>query len=262
MSTDFFNSVLTLKSQRIPFAIATVIKITGSASAKPGSKALIDEHGKLLRGWVGGGCAQSNVCEQAQICIKTHSTTILDLDLDDEILGTGMPCGGHMSVYIEPILPNPVLWILGHGLVAQTLCQLANTLDFSVIVNDPSATTDAFPEASKVINQDIDYQALVPTDNDYVVIATQHKGDHESLQVVLNTNAKYIGLIASKKRAGLVLDYLKEMKYSDQDIARVTTPCGLHLNPQTPQEIALSIMAQIVQIRRENVNTSKLEKLT
>jgi xanthine dehydrogenase accessory factor len=252
MPQDIYQLIQDKKAQREKFAIATVIQTSGSASAKTASKAVIDVHGVLLLGWVGGGCAESSVCEQAKWCIENNQTIIIDIDLDDEMLGAGMPCGGNMTVYIEPVIPNPILWILGHGKVAETLCELASIMDFAVVINDSGATWNKFPNATKIITDDMDYELLTPTHQDYVVIATQHKGDHESLQVVLNTDVQYIGLIASQKRAGLVIDYLRELAISQEAIDRVKTPCGLRLNAQTPQEIALSIISEIVAIRRES----------
>ena len=106
---DVLDLLRRLRDSEEPCALATVIETIGSASAQTGSKAVIDRHGKVLAGWVGGGCAQSTVCHTALDCLRDGATRIVDLNLDDEVLGTGMPCGGSMRVYVEPMMPKPKL---------------------------------------------------------------------------------------------------------------------------------------------------------
>src|SRR5210317_1058311 len=137
MAKDIFDVIQALKTAGETFAIATVVETRGSVSAKTSSKAVIDSDGRVVAGWVGGGCAESSTCEQALACIENNVTTVLDIDLDDEILGAGMPCGGAMRVYVEPVLPKPALWIMGHGRVAETLCIIGDLMGLRVIVNDP-----------------------------------------------------------------------------------------------------------------------------
>ncbi len=247
---DAFDLIAELRAKRQSFAVATVVETDGSVSAKTASKAVIDEDGNLLGGWVGGGCAEGAVRKAALDCLATGRTTVLDLDLNDEVLGTGMPCGGTMRVYVEPVLPQPSLWILGHGRIAESLCLLGSELGFHVVVDDPDADREHYPSASQVLVDDLDYSQLTPGAADFVVIATQHKGDHESLQVVLRRHVPYVGLVASRKRSGLVLEYLKKEGLGDTELARVHAPAGLDLGARTPEEIALSVMSEIVLLRR------------
>ena len=183
--------------------------------------------------------------------MESGETDIIEIDLDDEVLGAGMPCGGHMRVYIEPSLPKPSVWIMGHGAVAEHICHLADLMGLSVIVNDSMAEREKFPDAAQLITDDIDYSLLIPKAEDFVVIATQHKGDHESMSRALASNARYIALIASRKRSRLVLDYLRDKKFSDSDIERVMAPCGLDIGARSPAEIALSVISEIVMVRRQ-----------
>ncbi len=251
MAKEFLDYLLSIRQQNVPYAVATVIDVVGSTSAKTGSKALIDANGRVVTGWVGGGCAESSTCLAALKCMESGETDIIEIDLDDEVLGAGMPCGGHMRVYIEPSLPKPSVWIMGHGAVAEHLCQLADLMGFSVIVNDSMAEREKFPDAAQLITDDIDYSLLIPKAEDFVVIATQHKGDHESISRALASNAQYIALIASRKRSRLVLDYLRDKKFSDSDIKRVMAPCGLDIGARAPAEIALSVISEIVMVRRQ-----------
>jgi xanthine dehydrogenase accessory factor len=250
MAKDIFDVIQALKTAGETFAIATVVETRGSVSAKTSSKAVIDSEGRVVAGWVGGGCAESSTCEQALTCISQNETAILDIDLDDEILGAGMPCGGSMRVYVEPVLPRPALWIMGHGRVAESLCIMGDLVGLQVIVNDPAVDWEKYPQASRLITDDLEYALLQPRPDDYVVIATQHKGDHESIGRALASEARYIALIASRKRSRLVLDYIKRQGFSEQDIQRVVTPSGIDLSPRSPEEIALCIISEIVMLRR------------
>ena len=250
MKQEFIDHLIDIRSQNVPYAVATVIEVVGSTSAKTGSKALIDQHGRIVTGWVGGGCAESTACHAALESIESGEARIIDIDLDDEVLGVGMPCGGHMRVYVEPSIPKPTVWIMGHGAVAECICYLSDLIDFRVVVNDPMAERDKFAAASELITDDIDYAALNPQPEDFVVIATQHKGDHESISRALKSDARYIALIASRKRSRLVMDYLRKRDFSEADIARVMAPCGIDLGARTPAEIALSVISEIVLVRR------------
>jgi len=247
---EFHAQAAELSAQGKAFAVATVVRVEGSSSARRGSKAIIDAQGNLVLGWVGGGCAESAVRNEALRCLKLGQPLIIDLDMTDEILGVGMPCGGKMEVYIEPILPNPDLLIAGHGRIAETLAAFADQLDFRVIVSDPGAERSAFPHAERVIAEDFDLSQTPIGRNTYVVIATQHKNDHLWLRKALEVEAAYVALIASRHRAKLVLDYLAAEGVSDEKIARIFSPAGLDLGAVTPEEIALSIMSQIVALRR------------
>lgn len=250
MAKEIFDVIQQMQSAGETFAIATVVETRGSVSAKTSSKAVIDSDGRVVAGWVGGGCAESSTCEQALACIETNETAMLDIDLDDEILGAGMPCGGAMRVYVEPVLPKPALWIMGHGRVAESLCIIGDLMGLRVIVNDPLVDREHYPQASRLITDDLDYTQLQPAEQDYVVIATQHKGDHESISRALSSKAGYIALIASRKRSRLVLDFLQRQGFSEADIQRVVTPSGIDLAPRSPEEIALCIISEIVMLRR------------
>ena len=250
MSSQLYRKAGELSSLHLPFALATVVRVEGSSSAKRGSKALIDEHGKIILGWVGGGCAESAVRSEAVKCIQSEKPSLITLDMQDEVLGVGMPCGGMMDVYIEPVVPQPQLVIAGHGRIAETLATLGHLLNFSVTVHDPSAERDKFPRADRIINKDFDVTEVSFGSRAYVVIATLHKNDHLWLQRALQGEAAYVALIASAHRSRLVLDYLLEEGIDPKVVDRVWAPAGLDLGATNPEEIALSIMSQIVALRR------------
>ena len=261
MARDIFDVVLELRASGKPFAVATVVETRGSVSARTASKAVIDEHGRVVAGWVGGGCAESATCHTALKCIESGQTNMLEVDMNDEVLGAGMPCGGHMRVFVEPFLPRPTLWIMGHGRVAECLCSMADMLGLDVVVNDTLATRDSFPAAARLVTDDCDYAALSPGSEDFVVIATQHKGDHRSIKRALASSVGYIALIASRKRSQLVLDDLRRDGLGEQDFDRVMAPCGLDLGARTPEEIALCVMSEIVMVRRRGSGRRLRDKL-
>jgi len=250
MSVEVFQKAGELATKEAPFAVATVVRVEGSTSAKLGAKAIIDSDGRIIAGWVGGGCAETAVRSEAQKCIAQGRPEIITLDMKDEVLGVGMPCGGMMDVLIEPVIPKAELLIVGHGRIAETLAELAYLMNFSVTVNDPTATADKFPHASRVINDDMEFEGCKMTSSTYLVIATQHKGDHIWLQKALQGNAAYIGLVASRKRSKLVLDYARAEGVPDDKLERVSAPAGLDLGAATPEEIALSIIGEIIALKR------------
>lgn len=260
MPSDLYSKAAELAGQGKSFALATVVRVEGSSSAKRGSKALIDAQGKIVIGWVGGGCAESAVRNEALKCIERERPELITLDMTDELLGVGMPCGGKMDVYIEPMLPQPELLIVGHGRIAEVLATLGHLMSFSVTVNDPGADRESFPDTARLVTEDFDLSETPIGSRTFVVIATLHKSDHLWLQKALEGNAAYVALIASRHRSRLVLDYLLASGMPAAKVEKVWAPAGLDLGAATPEEIALSIMSQIVALRRGSVKPLHLKE--
>lgn len=251
MNRELLSLLGKLSEQRTSYCLATVIEVIGSSSAPLGSRAVFDANGKLLLGWVGGGCAQSMVVHAAMESLAERRSRIIEVDLTDEVFGAGMPCGGHMRVFVEPCHPNPVVWILGSGALVEYLCHLASDLEFDVIVIDRSAHTTNYPRATRIINDDDRYQQLLPGPTDLVVIATHHKGDHLALHQLMPSEVDYIGLVASRKRAGLILNRLRSEGITEEQLVRIRAPAGIMIESQTPREIAISVVAEMIKhIRR------------
>ena len=248
--TDILQLAAELSAAGRAFVLGVVVEAQGSSAGRTGAKALFDVEGEVIAGWVGGGCAESTVAHAAVEACATGVPQLVEVDLDSEVLGAGMPCGGRMRVYVEPVLPRPALWILGHGRVAECLCHFGALLGFAAIVDDTMAVAERFPEASRIITDDPDYAAVAPAARDFAVVATQHRGDHESLGRLLSSEVGHIALIASRKRAGLVLAYLRKVGLDRQALDRIQAPAGLALGARTPEEIALSVIAEIVLVRR------------
>jgi xanthine dehydrogenase accessory factor len=228
-ATEFARRLSALIETEETCVVATVVEIVGSASARPGAKAIVDRAGRVVFGWVGGGCAESTVRDEALRALAERRPRTIRLDLDDEVLGVGMPCGGHMTVFIEPYLPEPRLLVLGHGRIAETVAAMGKLLEFHVTVNDPLATAAAFPRADVRITDDPDYAKAECDGETCVVITTQHRSDYEALED----------------------GFPREM------LGSVFAPTGLDIGAETPQEIALSIVAEIVQRRRGPQTTGR-----
>jgi xanthine dehydrogenase accessory factor len=254
MNHDVLQTAARLMADREPFALATVVRVEGSSSAPCGSKAIVDARGKLLCGWIGGGCAESAVRRAAREAIEVAEPRTITIDMTDELLGVGMPCGGVMDVFIEPVLARPDLLILGHGRIAEALAAMGAVLRFRVTVTDPSAERSAFPAAERVLTSDLDLSQSAIGPDTWVVIATQHKGDHLLLRRALASGAPYVALIASRHRAALVLEDV-------EDSSRVHTPAGLEIGAATPEEIALSVLSEIVAVRRGVAATKLTQKV-
>jgi len=232
---DVFDQWSELRARGEPFVLATVVAYKSPQSAKPGSRAIIRADGSMS-GWVGGGCVQPIVLREAQQALKTGQPKLLSISPDaahsDDWHGVEsyrMTCegGGSLEIYLEPVLPKPELLIVGDSPVAQTVAQLGDLLDFKVIT-DPSRINEST----------------------YVVVATMGNGDEEGLLSVLGTKPKYFGLVASEKKSKALFDYAREKGYTDEQIGFVKCPAGLALGAETMQEIALSVMAEITQLRR------------
>jgi xanthine dehydrogenase accessory factor len=425
---EFQERVLEMVRLRRPFAVATVIGVRGSSSAKPGSKAIINEEGRNIFGWIGGGCAETFICDEATKALAERRTRVVTADLDDEIFGLGMPCGGFMDVYIEPVFPRKRLLIIGHNGVTPALALLADMAGYEVSVQATHAEQEHYPRAAKiitsaieriqpdqdacvvveskgveclhalrdalaarvgyiaipanpafsqkmfgqlrregftpeslscirferalipdcqsaeemalsvvaellafdrgttgrslrevkkiapapltgirektescerpelvitghsritqelarlgelfkwpttvnfaaakpedysahtcVINADPDFERLRVGPRTFVVVASHHKGDHLAIRKALKENARYVGLVASRKRSGLILDYLFEAGIKQEDLARFHAPAGLDLGAVTPEEIALSIMSEMIAVMHAEANVS------
>jgi len=261
MSVDVYAKAGELAAAQEPFAIATVVRVQGSSSARSGAKAIIDARGRVVTGWVGGGCAESAVRAEALKAIAAEKPQLITLDMQDEVLGVGMPCGGMMDVYIEPVLPKPELVIAGHGKIAETLASLGHLMNFAVTVHDPAAEREKFPHVARIINRDFDVREIAFGPRTFVVIATQHKNDHIWLQRALQGQAAYVALVASAHRSQLVLDYLLADGMPAERIKSIWAPAGLDLGAAGPEEIALSIMSQVVAVRRGRNTLSLKQKV-
>jgi len=230
-----------LARQGEPFALATVVWRQGPSSSRQGSRAIITAAGEL-RGWIGGACAEPVVIREAQRVISAGEARLLLLGSPDQF-GGAVPDGmlvipiscsseGALEVYIEPVVPVPHLVVVGHSPMAHTLAQLARTLGWRTdLVDGPDFTTDQANEYAMV------------------VVASQGHNDESLLERAIAARPAYLGLVGSRKRGEAVLGYLADRGVPADQLARVTVPAGLDLGSTAHQEIAVSILAELVQLR-------------
>jgi len=261
-SSDFFQEVGRLRSEEEPFVLATVVAYKSPQSAKPGSKAIIKADGEMI-GWVGGGCVQPIVLREAKEALRSGKPKLLTISPDeprDDWKGVGsyrMTCegGGSLEIYLEPFLPKPQLLIIGRSPVAQTVAHLGHMLDFKVIVADPELRSEHFPDADLLLT-DLSVVRSHIDEHSFVVVATMGNGDEEGLLAVVGTRPRYLGLVASKQKSQALFEYLSETGASAEDIAAFKCPAGMELGSETLAEIALSVAAEIVRLRRSSVAES------
>jgi xanthine dehydrogenase accessory factor len=230
-----------LRAREEPFVLATVVAYKSPQSAKPGSKAIIKPDGSMI-GWIGGGCVQPIVLREAKQALQTGRPKLLTISPDDPrddwkgVESFRMTCegGGSLEIYLEPFLPKPQLVVIGSSPVAETLAQLGSLLDFKVIV----AETDFSPVKDQI------------NESSYVVVATMGNYDEEGLLAVIGTRPKYLGLVASKKKSEALFEYVRTTGATAEDIAVITCPAGIEIGGETLPEIALSVAAEIVRVRR------------
>jgi xanthine dehydrogenase accessory factor len=254
-----FARAAELESAGRPFVVATVVAVRRPTSARPGASGIVHPDG-TIEGWVGGSCAQPVVVREALRALVDGQPRLLRLSKDvpaegrrgDGIVELVMTChsGGTLEIYVEPHLPAPVLWVAGTTPIAGALVALGSAAGWRVSVFDPVADPAAFPGAEQVVVS-TELRDTDPAASPAVVVATQGVWDEEALAAALSRNAAYVGLVASPTRAGVVRAWLRdEARIPEDRLAALRAPAGLDLGAETAEEIALSILAELVQVRR------------
>jgi len=241
-----------------PFAMATVVSVVRPTSARPGARGLIHPDGRI-EGWVGGSCAQPIVVKEALRALGDGQPRLLRISKEppsettraDGLVEYLMTChsGGTLEIHVEPVLPPPALWVAGTTPIAGALAELGAAAGFAVTVVDPIASQDAFPAARVVASDDL--AGLDPGVRPYVVVATQGQWDEEAVAAAIGRDVAYVGLVASPTRAAVVRAWLRdESGLAEERIAALRAPAGMDLGAETAAEIALSILAELVSVRR------------
>jgi len=245
---ELFSIMAELRREKLPFAIATVIAVKGSSSSKTGDKAIYDKKGKRIVGYIGGGCVENRVGQTVVDSLDDNQTRMIDVNLDSDDMELGIPCGGMMTVFVEPQNSPPTMLIRGMGRVVEVLTELAVTLNYKVLIQTQEDEKDRYDSADLIITDPLDLEDIDEA-VDYFILATHHRDDHHQSLSALNHGIPFVAVIASQKKAGLIKNYLIENNVSDELLANFHSPAGLDLNAQTAEEIALSIMCEIVMLR-------------
>jgi xanthine dehydrogenase accessory factor len=278
MHSDILDEVQRLRAEGRLFALATVVAASQPASGIPGDRAIILPDG-TLQGWIGGHCAQPTVIHQGLQALADGSPRLVVLSPDAPaslpspkgeaggmmaikaerrrevgVIPVAMTCAGQgeLQIFIEPFLPRIELVVVGSSPVARVLARLGSLLNFAVWACDPHADMDAFPTANRLVQS---LEALKPqlTVRNYVVVATIGEYDEEAVQTALESPASYVGLVASQKRLAAILAYLQERGMPAEHRSRLKRPQGLPGRALLPAEIAFSVMAELLEVRRQRI---------
>lgn len=255
MFDQFLKKTTELVTRGDSFVTATVVRCQSPTSGKPGDKAIIHADGKIW-GWIGGGCAQPVVIKEALKALGDGRPKLVRIspsanNPEEGIVDYTMTChsGGALDIYLEPVLPKPRILILGRSPVARTLAQLGSTIGYTVVVVSADAAAENPANAEIVETQDFNLERVTITPQTFVVVATQGEGDEEALEQATRTNAAYIAFVASKTKARKVFEHLQSRGASSDKVSQIRAPAGLDLGARSPEEIAVSILAEIIQIR-------------
>jgi len=253
---DIYEQIVELRREGRRGAVATIVNVRGSIPSFRTAKMLVRDDGSIV-GTIGGGCVEADVWQAAREVMSSEKPRTLTFDLNqDPKYDTGLVCGGTLEVFIEPVLPPALLYVFGAGHVALSLCQTAAGAGFDVIVTDDRssyATMERFPAAREVHAFDFDeaMEKLDPDESACIVIVTRgHRDDMRILRWAVQTRARYVGMIGSKRKVIQIFKTLEEEGLPAQLFDRVHAPIGLDIGAITPEEIAVAITAELIAVRR------------
>ncbi len=253
---DIYEEIVKLRKEGRRGAVATIVNVRGSIPSFKTAKMLVRDDGSIA-GTIGGGCVEADVWQAAREVMESERPRTLTFDLNqDPKYDTGLVCGGTLEIFVEPVLPPAELYIFGAGHVAAALYRVARIAGFDVTVVDDReayANRERFPEAQQVVAEDFDKATahLAPSESSYIVIVTRgHRDDMRVLRWAVQTPARYVGMIGSKRKTITIFKELQEEGIPAQLFDRVHAPVGLDIGAITPEEIAVSITAELIAKRR------------
>ncbi|MFC2001482.1 XdhC family protein [Chloroflexota bacterium] len=252
--TDIYQEIVRIRAGEEEAALVTIVSAVGSTPREEGAKMLVRGDGSIV-GTIGGGRVEALAIKAAFEVVSKGKPQRLRFSLKagDE---PGMACGGNIEVFIEPILSTPTLFIFGGGHVAFTLARIGKLVGFRIVVIDSRpeyANARRFPDADLILAEDFmkAFSKIEISKSSYVVIVTHdHKSDEAVLEKALASEAKYIGMIGSKNKNATIFSHLLAKQIPQKQLDRVQAPIGLQIGAQTPEEIAVSILAEVIKIRR------------
>jgi xanthine dehydrogenase accessory factor len=261
MNREVFAAVNDALEQGEPAALVTIVATRGSTPQRVGAKMLVYADGRSV-GTIGGGCYENDAAGKARTAIAERKPKLVHYELDDDFAQeSGLICGGQMDVYIEPIEPSPELYIIGAGHVGFCLARLAHEVGFAVHVIDDRekfANRERFPHAHEVVVDDIPGwlgRATLPPHAYAVIVTRGHTNDLEALRALAPRELRYLGLIGSRAKVARIYDALTADAVPAGQLARVHAPIGLDIGAVTPQEIAVSILAELIAVKHGRFGT-------
>ena len=253
---DIYDEIVRLRKLGQKCALATIVQVRGSIPSYESAKLLVREDGSML-GTVGGGCVEAEVWNAAREVIETEKPRHLTFSLgQDAAYDNGLICGGQLNIFVEPVVPQPRAVIFGGGHVSKSISKIANLAGFSTIIVDDReafANRERFPEAEETYAEE--YEAVFPklpvTSSSYLIIVTRgHRDDMRVLRWAVTTPARYIAMIGSKRKTISVVHELEKEGIPRKQFEKVFAPMGLEIGAETPEEIAISVVAEMIAVRR------------
>lgn len=252
---DVLEAALRAEESGAPAALVTVIATEGSTPQKAGAKMVVYPDGRIV-GTIGGGCVEAEMTWRARQSIEARKPQVASYDLTPDQAGEdGLVCGGRMQVFIEPIEGTPTLCLFGAGHVAQPLARMAKASGFRVQVADDRikfANRERFPDVDLLVVEDFAAAARQMTlgPNTYAVVVTRgHKGDGEALRAVVGRGLRFVGLLGSRPKLVHLVSALEESGVPVEDLAEIHCPLGIEIGAVSPEEIAISVLAQMIAVR-------------
>ena len=263
MYEEFFDKLEELRKKNEPFVTATVVRREVPSSGKSGDKAIIDKFGKMT-GWIGGGCVKGIILKEADDAIKTRRSRLVKVGKSlstlkqEGVVDYKMTCmsEGTVEVFIEPVLPSPHLVVIGKTAIAKALVRIAKSAGFRITVVAADITPQTFEKVDELITQ-ISLDQLKLASSSSIVVCTQGDQDEEALEQALQKNCSYIGFVASRKKKSGVFEYLIQQGMDPKKLDTVRSPAGIDIAAKRPEEVAISIMAEIIQVHN---NKPQLEE--
>jgi xanthine dehydrogenase accessory factor len=253
---DVYEELLRLRSLGQKCALATIVDVRGSIPSYESAKLLVREDGSMT-GTIGGGCVEAEVWNAAREVIETEKPKHLTFNLgQDAAYDNGLICGGQLDVFVEPVLPIPHAFIFGAGHISKSLSKVATLAGFATVVIDNReafANRDRFPEAAEVYAEEYEevFPKLVVNESSYVIIVTRgHRDDMRVLKLAMATQARYISMIGSKRKVINVIRELEREGMPREAFERIHAPMGLDIGAISPEEIAISVAAEMIAVRR------------
>lgn len=267
MEIDVFDEIQRLRQEGRKAALATIVQIRGSVPSFQAAKMLVRDDGSTM-GSVGGGCVEAEVWAAAQDVIREEKSRIMTFDLTEESMAEGgLICGGKVEIFIEPVLPIPRMVIFGAGHISTQVSKIATIAGFksTIVDNRPVyANAERFPEAEKIYSESFEqaFEEINPNENTYVIIVTRgHQEDQNVLRWAVQTNARYIGMIGSKRKIRAITQQLESEGIPRDRLERVFMPIGLDIGAVLPEEIAVAIVAEMIHNRRAGFKHPLSKKL-
>ncbi len=255
---DIYEEIVKLRREGRRGAVATIVNVRGSVPSFRTAKMLVRDDGSIA-GTIGGGCVEGEVWQAAKEVMEEEKPRTLTFNLNhNPKYDTGLVCGGTLNIFIEPILPLALLYLFGAGHVATYIYKVANIAGFSTVVIDDRAAyanRERFPEASEVLAENFDtaMSRLAPNSSSYIVIVTRgHKDDMRMLRWAVQTEARYIGMIGSRRKVIAIHRELREEGLAENLFERVYAPIGLDIGALTPEEIGVAVCAEMIAVRRHS----------